>query len=302
MTEGQQKGRYLYKDTAEDRVRFEIRKISIEMSGILFGNKKQALPILYSEAFSGNMKRFFVEPDSLVIKIEKIRNRDFSLFYREVLQRHDLGSDFIQKETFPLFILYPCVGSRGLLWQDLDGNKKDSEGRFFFPLFFSENFLDSLMYQLASFRWELQKTISGHNWTDPVEGGLVGAYYDYIQFYKKNPNLTMEARKRLEVFIKKTKSDKDRFVRDYLTWIQYEYESKVRLNGVARDIFYRYCPFNSKVREQMAKKPLFSQLELKFQNKRQKEIVKVKSRVIKFEKKNKPPLPELIDYLRYLEK
>jgi len=302
MTEGQKKGRYLYEDTAEDRVRYEIRIISRELCGVLFGNKAKSVPILCSEMFSGNMKRFFVDPDLLVIKIEKIQTRDFSLFYREVMQKHELGSDFIQKEVFPNFVLYPGIGSRALLWQELDGARKDSEGRFFIPLFFSEKLTETLLYQLASFRWELQKTIAGHKWTDAVEGGIVGAYYDYIQFYKKNPAISSEAKKRLEEFTRKTKSDKDRFARDYITWVEYEYEGKVRLNGAAREIFYRFCPFPKETREKMINRPLYGQLEIKFQNRRQKEILRLKSRFLKFEKKNKTIIPELYDYMRYLEK
>lgn len=302
MTERQKKNRYIYENTAEDRVRYEIRKISVDLSGILSGNKSVSVPVLFSETFDGNMKRFFIDPESLVLKIEKIRNRDFSLFYREVLHRHDFGSDFIQKEVLPHFILYPGIGSRAIMWQELDGSRKDSEGRFFFPLFFRDNLFDVLLYQLASFRWELHKAIAGHNWTDAVEGGVVGAYYDYIQFFKKNNQITSEAKKRLEEFIQKTKSDKDRFARDYSSWIQYEFEGKIRLNGAVREIFYRYCPFSSKIRAGLANKPLFSQLERRFQNRRQKEIVKLKSRILKFEKKNQPVLPELIDYMMFLEK
>ena len=113
--------------------------------------------------------------------------------------------------------------------------------------------------------------------------------------------MTPEAKNRLEEFIRKTKSDKDRFARDYMTWIEYEYDSKIRLNNAARNIFYRFCPFNNKVREDMAKKPLFNQLDVKFQNRRQKEILKLKSRFIKFEKKGKALPVELVDFMRYLE-
>ena len=193
------------------------------------------------------------------------------------------------------------LGSRAMMWQEMDGVRKDSPGRFFFPMFFSEKLNETLLYQLASFRWELQKTIAGYNWTDPIDGGLVGAYYDYIQFFKKNPNMTSEAKKRLEEFIKKSKSDKDRFARDYSTWVEFEYEGKVRLNAVARDIFFRFCPFPENMRSFMAKKPLFGNLESKFQNRRQKEIVKAKTRIIKFEKKNIPIPEDLENFIRYLE-
>ena len=301
MTDGQMKGKYLFENTAEDRVRYEIRKISQMLTTVLAGGKNKSLPILCSALFSGNMKRFFLEPDSLVVKIEKYKNRDFSLFYREVMLKHDQGTDFIHEETFPYFVLYPALGSRGLLWQELDGTKKNSPGRFFFPLFFLEKINETLLYQLGSFRWELHKTIAGYNWTDPVDGGLVGAYYDYIQFYKKNPSITSEAKNRLAEFIKKTKSDKDRFARDYMTWIEYEFDGKIRLNSAAREIFYRFCPFLKNIREVQAKKPLYESLDNRFNKRRDNEILKIQSRMLKYEKKNKAVPVQFFDYMKYLE-
>jgi hypothetical protein len=301
LTKKERENTYIYRDIPEDKVRFEIRMIAGELSKMLFGNKKKALPFLCSETLSGNVERFFINPDSFIEVVQKYSQRDLSLFYREVLFKHKLGSDFIQKEVVPNFIFYPVFGSRAIMWQEMDGNNKNSAGRIFFPLFFSEKLVDTILTQLAYFRWELQKSIAGYNWTDPVEGGLVGVYYDYIHYFKKNPNITPEAKERLEEFVKKTKSDKDRFTKEYMMWVDHEYDGKMRLNNYARDIFYRYCPFPKNKREVMSQKPSFSTMENKFQNRRQKELLKLKTKAIKFEKK-KTALPVEIDqYKNFLE-
>jgi len=301
MTKKEKQSSTLFEDTPDDRVRFELRKVSKELSGMLYGNRKKSLPFLCSEILGGNASRFFIEPERLVKIIEKYRKRDFSLFYREVMIKHELGSDFIQKESIPNFILYPGLGSRAIMWQELDGTRKDSRGRIFFPLFFIDKLNETVLTQLAYFRWELQKTLAGYNWTDPVEGGLVGVYYDYIRFYKKNPGITLEAKQRLEEFIKKTKSDKDRFASDYATWVDMEFEGKVILNSFAREIFYRFCPFPVAVRTEMTKKPAYSSMENKFQNRRQKDVLKIKSKLIKFEKK-KTKIPLAIQrYIKFLD-
>lgn len=301
MTKKEKVGTYLYKDTPEDRVRFEIRQIATELYKMLYGNKKKALPFLCSESTMGNVKRFFVDPEFFAETVKKYKKRDFSLFYREVLYKHKLGADFVQKEVVPNFVFYPVFGSRAVMWQEMEGNKKNSAGRLFFPLFFGEKLLETTLTQLAYFRWELQKSIAGYNWTDPVEGGLVGVYYDYIRYFKKNPNITPEAKKRLEEFIKKTKSDKDRFAQEYMQWVEFEFEGKMRLNSYVRDIFYRYCPFPRQNREIMAQKPDFKLMENRFQNRKQKEILKVKSKLIKFEKKKIPIPTEIHNYLKFLE-
>ena len=267
---------------------------------MLFGNKKKALPFLCREAGNGNLNRFFVDLEKFGDLVDKYRRRDFSLFYREVMIKHPLGSDFVMKEVLPNFVFYPMLGSRAIMWQEMEGTRKDRAGRIFYPLYYTEKLPETTLVQLAYFRWELQKSIAGYNWTDPVEGGLVGAYYDYIRFYKKNPNITSEAKERLTDFIKKTKSDKDRFSQDYISWVEFEYEGKIRMNSYARDMFYRYCPFPAEKRAQIGQKPVFHSMEIKFQNRRQKEILKVKSKTLKFEKKKKTLPGEIQKYMDFL--
>jgi hypothetical protein len=301
MTKKERAGAYIFKDTPEDKVRFEIRQISVELSKMLFGNKKKSLPFLCSESLTSSLKRIFIEPEIFSDSVQKYKSRDYSLFYREVLLKHALGSDFIQKEVVPNFIFYPVFGTRAIMWQEMDGNSKSSAGRIFFPLYFGEKLHETTLTQLAYFRWELQKSIAGYNWTDPVEGGLVGIYYDYIRYFKKNLDITPEAKKRLEEFVKKTKSDKDRFAREYSLWVEFEYENKMRLNSYVRDIFYRFCPFPQDKRDEMSQKPDFKIMENRFQNRRQKELIKLKSKVIKFEKKKLKLPPKLQDYIKFLE-
>ena len=119
----------------------------------------------------------------------------------------------------------------------------------------------------------------------------VGAYYDYINFYGKNSHLTAEAKERVKQLVKKTRSDRDRFTTEYAEWVRYEYDGKIRLNPVARDIFYRFCPFPKEVREEMAKRPLYGDLERKYQNRLRKSTLKLETRARRFEKHGEA-LPE----------
>ena len=302
LTKKEKANRYIYKNTPEDKIRFEIRNIAGDLSRMLSENKNKSLPFLCSDLFTGDISRMFLEPEGIARTVKHYRQRDFSLFYREVLFKHKLGSEFIKKEVVPNFVLYPAYGSRSVMWQEMEGNNKNSRGRIFFPILFAGKKDESLLTQLAYFRWELQKSIAGYNWTDPVEGGLVGIYYDYIHFFKKNPNITPEAKERLDQFIKKTKNDKDRFAREYAQWVEFEFEGKIRLNNYAREIFYRFCPFPKVVRETMAQKPNYKILETRYHNIQQKEILKMKSKVIKFEKKDIPLPGEIKRYMDFLER
>jgi hypothetical protein len=301
MTKKEKESANIYEDNPEDRVRFEIRAIVQETLKLLFGSKKKALPILCREAMLGKMDRLLMDPETVAEYIQTYRQRDYSVFYREAVVRHKFGTDLAQKEVRPNFVLYPVAGLRVMMWQEIDGAKRNSAGRLFLPIICNGKKEEAVLSLLAQFRWELQKTVAGAKWIDAVEGGLVGAYYDYIQFYKKNPSLSSEAKARVNEFIKKTRSDRDRFTADYIMWLESEYEGRVKLNAVTRDIFYRYVPFRKKVRAEMAKKPLYSNLEMKYQNRQRKVLLKFQSRAKKFERAGESLPDDLKHYLEFLE-
>ncbi len=300
MTKRERAEATVYQDTPEDRVRFEIRNIAGTTSALLYGSRRQAFPILCRDAIGGDVSRLFLEPEEVARRVAEVRSRDFTLFHRDVGLRHKYGTDIVRKEIVPNFVLYPVAGSRMMMWQELDGTSRHTPGRIFMPFLFGERFDEAIITTLAQFRWELQKTIAGANWMDPVDGGLVGAYYDYINFFQKNPRMTPEAKERLRALVKKTRSDRERFTAEYINWVTYEYDGKVRLNPVAREIFYRHCPFPKNVREEMARKPLYAELEAKYQNRVRKSILKFESRTRRFERSGEPLPSELKAHIELL--
>jgi len=302
MTKAQKSSSTLYRDTAEDRVRFELQNVASQTGGLLSGSRQRSVPFLCSEAFAGAAERMLIEPEVLEERVKNYRERDFSVFYREVVMHHKFGTDLIFKEVVPNFVLYPVSGSRAMMWQELDGTKRESPGRIFLPLFFTENLSEAVPTLLAQFRWELQKTMAGVKWTDPIEGGIVGSYYDYINFYRRNPKLTPEAKEKLREFIQKTRSDRDRFTSDYLTWVNYEYEGRLRMNPAVREIFYRYAPFPAEHRKEMARKPLFTDMETKYQNRVRKELLRLESRKKRFEKAGAKIPEEIENYISFLNR
>ncbi len=290
-----------FTDTPEDRVRYEIQMVSRDMGGLLSGSKTKNLPILSNQTPAGSLERLLLDPETCAEHAKFYRDRDISLFYREVVSRHKLGTDIIRQEILPHFVLYPLSGSRMMMWQELDGPRKDTPARFMLPLYFTENPREQIGNLLGQFRWEISRSAAGANWMDPVEGGLAGAYYDYIQFFKKNPKLSSAHKEKIQQLIKKTRSDRDRFCSDYITWLLYEYEGKLRFNPVVRDIFYRFIHFSAEMRETMAAKPLYTDLETKFQNRLRKDQLKLESRIKKFEKSGVPLPDEIAAYRDFLE-
>ena len=87
---------------------------------------------------------------------------------------------------------------------------------------------------------------------------------------------------------------------DYIKWMNFEFEGRIKLNSVARDIFYRYCPFRKDVRSELAKKPLYTNLDTKYNNRTRKRILKIESRIRKFEKSEDSLPQDIADYMKFL--
>jgi len=301
MTPKEKAASFLYDDSPESKVRYELRQIAHNMARLLSGTRNRALPVLCSENLSGSISRLVQDPIRISMLVQQVRTRDFTLFQREVVLRHKFGQDLVQKAVLPNIVLYPVAGSRTMMWQELDGNRKDSAARIFLPVFYNEKPEESIVEMMAFLRWELSRSAAGHNWMDPVEGGLSGAYYDYIAYYRKNPDLSIAHKDVLKDFVARTRTDRDRFAEDYKSWVMHEFENKVRLNPVARAIFYRFCPFPAAVRAEMAKRPLYGDLETRYQNRARKDIMALESRMRKFEKAQETVPPEMVAWLQLLQ-
>lgn len=63
----------------------------------------------------------------------------------------------------------------------------------------------------------------GARWNDLSERSLTSEYCDYIQFYRKNRDLSTDAKDKLKSALQKAKNSyKEMFVRDYVSWVLYE--------------------------------------------------------------------------------
>lgn len=86
--------------------------------------------------------------------------------------------------------------------------------------------------------------------------------------FTKNNDLSTQAKEQLKINLAKAKNSyREMFVRDYLVWILYESTGSPRLNKVVRGIFYAYCPFSARIRDQIYTNPLFSELFTKYEHK-----------------------------------
>ena len=288
-----------------DRVKFEISNMLPSTVKTTNGQLRTAVPFLISEQFWRDLDSLRVTKQRIENTIDKILDRDFSAFHRQILYQNpqrNIFKQFVMRQVIPNFVIVPSAGINIMMWQDLDGRSKTSSGRIVLPAFASDpqntsqydDLFILLLKACAVFRWELLRTVLGHAWTDPTEASLTSDYMDYIQFYKKSSKLSPEAKEKLGIEFKRFRQDRDKFVNDYLQWVVYEYDGQMKLNVVAREIFFKHCPFRKDVREKMLKSPRYADIGTRFHNIRRKKITELNNKYYKFTKDSQV-LPEELE-------
>jgi len=288
-------------DTPEGKMRFELENMIKESMRITSDNPRAFIPFLTEESFRANLSTIVNTPEKMQRYISEINNVDYGLFFRELTWKATGKNELIKKEVRPYFIITPNSGIRVQLWQELINNLRASKGRLVVPIIFNGDLKNTLTTSLAHFRWELNKVIAGANWMSPVDGGFVGAYYDYTQYFHKNSDLSIETKEDIKALFNKIKIDRDRFSHDYYLWVNYEKNGIPKLNSFVRSIFYRHIPFSKGIRETLCKLPMFEELDIKFNNIRNRDLRSIEVKYNKHRQKNGELPEDLQKYLDFLK-
>lgn len=259
-----QKEQKEWKDNAWKKVEFEIENMFTSANRAVYGKISAFVPMLCEHDVINSARQMLVTVDKIEKSLEMIRQTDFSIFYRDVVfsdPQHDITREFLKKEILPNVILMPNAGSRAMMWQETNGSRRDTPARFLFPIMTNVD-LDTLMIETAGrFRWEICRKEQGMRWNDIRELSLTSEYYDYVQFYRKNHELSSEAKEKMKNLLWKAKNNyREVFVNDYQDWIKYEAKGSFRLNKVSREILFRYCPFVKATRESLKTNPMYQEL------------------------------------------
>jgi hypothetical protein len=282
------------------KVMYEIGQRLATTSAICSGSTATAFPILTSLMVRGNLRQMFSSKRKIEAITKEVRNIDFSVFYRETVLKIGDAREIIQEEVVPYFILLPIFGSRTLLWQDMTGTNKRSRGRIVVPIFFIGDMTRSLVHTFASFRWELTRDIKGAMWADPIEGGVTGEYFDYVNTFKKMSKLSQEAKEKIDEKFKSIRNNRDRFADDYIQWVLYEKDGIMKLNNVVRDMFFRHIPFRKDLRQKLEEMPAFTQPATRYKNVHKREVEAYERRFKKYQDQNGELPEEIRKYFEFL--
>lgn len=259
----------VYLASNEERAKFEIHNFFSLTDRITYGRISSFVPFFYAEDHIKEPKESIMRFQDVRGYIDEIRELDYSCFCRDILfsdPKIGVNREFISTEILPYIILMPNSGNRGALWQEISGPKRDTPARMAVPMFSSAN--NKLMFtKLAGeFRWEMCRREQGVHWNDVTVPSLTSEFSDYMQFYRKNRDISPEMREKIKAQLQSARnSAKGVFVSDYILYIEYESRGSLRLNKVSRGIIFRYCPFPKEKREALAvSAPAFKDLVEKY--------------------------------------
>lgn len=285
------------------KVIFEIVNMFISNNKIINGKLSTYVPILYDDEIYGHLERMYLSKKQLSDAILDLEKKDFTIFQREVLYSNPelkIEKEYVIKKVYPDIILLPVYGMASSMWQEITGKKRDTPGRFIFPTI-AETEVDKLVTKaFGRFHWEYCRCEQGASWNNIQYKSLTSEYMDYIQYYRKNHDLTEEKREKIKAQILKARNNsREIFLIDYELWIYYESKAAMKLNKVARLILATYCPFDKETREVLKSNAAFAEAlmmhQKKFGEKRREWEMRIKRR----ENKNLEIPQEFYDTYHY---
>jgi hypothetical protein len=260
-------------DAAEEKKRladgvakatFELDNFFRNANKVTYGRITTFCPVFLEKTCVKDPENCLVDLDKISAAINHVRSIDFSAYYRETLDKENheiMGREAIHVEYLPDFILMPNMGTRAVMWQEIEGKVRNSPARMAISIFHVEDLLNTVIRLTGDFRWELCKRIQGARWNDVSDHSLTSDYFDYVQFYRKNRDLSPEIKEKIKSSLQRAKNSfKEMFIRDYTLWIMYEGNGSPRLNKVARQILYTYCPFDSVLAAKNKTNPIYTEI------------------------------------------
>ncbi len=274
--------KHAFLQNRDGRVSFEIDNMLTTNHKLCQGQISTYFPILHSDAAPCDPLRSYVSPSLIRERLSRIMEMDFSLFHREIHYRNaesSIEKEIVMEQVLPDILLVPVYGTKAMMWQEISGRVRNTPGRFMLPVFSDENLDDILIKLAGNFRWELCRTMMGAAWNDISQNSLTSEYADYIQFYRKNRDLTDEAKEKVKALISKYHNKlRDIFTSEYEIWLNNESKGNPRLNKVARSIFMKHCPFSRQIREQLERQPIYADQLSVFRTQRAKKARELENR------------------------
>ena len=265
----------LFKDKSA-RARFELENVFTSVNKTTSGRITTFCPLLSEHNILKGLEEMLVTADKIKSAVEMIRKIDYGAYYRQTMfasPESGIAKEFIDVEVLPDFILAPNIGNRGIMWQEIEGKRRTTPARMFISVFQQEDLTLQIIRLTGQFRWEMCKRVQGARWNDITEHSLTSEYCDYVQYYKKNNELSADAKEKIKNDLVRCKNSfREMFIRDYVVWISFESLGSPRLNKVTRTIMFSYVPFSREVRTKLMANPMYKEMVERYEIKQKAKI------------------------------
>lgn len=299
----EQKQQYL--NNRDLKVDYEIKNFIRMNSRLTNGELSVFCPVLTEEEFITSPAQMFIKDDMVTEAIDWLLTADYSVFHREQMydsRENGISNMLINVQVFPDIILMPVSGVHSRMWQEIDGKKRDTPGRFTLPAFTKQDLKDLIIQAAGSFRWQLCKKIQGNYWNIVSEKSLTSEYYDYIQFYKKNRDLSDQAKEKIGSQLQRARNNfAECFAMDYVIWVKNEVSGSVRLNKIVREIMATYCAPSKEYRENLKNQPMFVAAFARYEREKAKKIKEINNRRAAIRNANGEETPEFVAEAKFWE-
>ncbi len=302
ITEAQAK---LHYENYEMRVIFEIHNMFASVNKVTYGKLISFCPILKEDDIINSVDKMLVTAEKLESAINAVRKVDFGAFYREVGfsdSAKGINYERIMKEVLPDIILMPNAGTKIMMWQEIANRRNDTPGRFMLPILTSVDVNDLMLEAIGRFRWEMCRRIQGVHWNDIREKSLTSEYCSYLQFYRKNSDLTAEGKEKVKSALSRAKNNyREVFVKDYVDWIKHESRGSIRLNKLVREMLTSYCPFARSIREELKDHPQYQAALAKYEVDNSKKLLRYQGLGAKYSDTEDVNYLQIRDTISYYE-
>lgn len=255
----------LYLKDRGQMVMFELQNMFRSASRMCSGRVLNFCPVFCEHQILRGAKDDLIDYLKVIEARNNIRNIDYTLFYREtvfVYNKKENIHDIIHVEILPDIVLLPVVGNRGAMWQEISGRDRMTPARMMLPVFDTEDLEKALIRMFAEYRWEMCKRTQGARWNDVTDPSLTSLYYDYLQFYRRNSQISTEQKEKIKIGLQRARNTyKEYFINDYSEYIKYESLGSPHLIRASRTILYLQVPFGASVRRSLSSNPIFSELD-----------------------------------------
>lgn len=293
----------LFKDSRA-RVLYELENVFPTVNKISSGRIINFCPVLSEQDMVKTFESMLVNWKKITGIIKEVRSVDYGAFYRETMYsapENGIDKEIIDIEVLPNIILTPNIGNKGIMWQEIEGKRRTTAARFFISVFQQEDLKIQLIRLVGQFRWELCKRVQGAHWNEPGEHSLTSEYFDYVQYYRKNNDLSPEAKEKIKNDLVRCKNSfREMFMKDYMLWILYESQGSPRLNKVARNILFTYVPFSKEKRDSLRINPMYKDIIERYEVKQGAKIHRINNLIKKLNNNGKEITNEIMLQQRFL--